>query len=58
MTLLDTDPDAGLAPLEFLVRKNLNAKSAAEREQILQNPGFGTHFTDHMVDVCWSVGGG
>ena len=58
MTLLDTDPDSGLAPLEFAVTKNLAAKSAAERERILQNPGFGTHFTDHMVDVCWSVGGG
>ncbi|WP_159498476.1 branched-chain amino acid aminotransferase [Microbacterium sp. 18062] len=58
MTLLDTDPDAGLEPLEFAVTKNLTARSAAEREQILQSPGFGTHFTDHMVDICWSVRGG
>ena len=58
MTLLDTDPDSGLAPLEFAVTKNLAAAPRATREQILQKPGFGTHFTDHMVDICWSVGGG
>ncbi len=58
MTLLDTDPDAGLAPLQFQVMRNLQAKTDAEREAILANPGFGQHFTDHMVDVCWSVGGG
>jgi len=58
MTLLDNDPDTGLAPLEFAVTKNLAAKSPAQRDEILANPGFGTHFTDHMVDICWSVGGG
>ncbi|HLT68067.1 MAG TPA: branched-chain amino acid aminotransferase [Microbacterium sp.] len=44
--------------LQFLVRKNLAAKSPAEREQLLQNPGFGSVFTDHMVDLCWSEKGG
>src|SRR5690349_11334591 len=58
MTLIDTDPDTGLAPLEFAVTKNLAAKSPAQRDEILQNPGFGTSFTDHMVDICWSVNGG
>jgi branched-chain amino acid aminotransferase len=58
MTLLDTDPDQGLAPLEFAVTRNLAARGAAEREQILENPGFGTAFTDHMVDICWSMRGG
>jgi branched-chain amino acid aminotransferase len=57
MTLLD-DPDTGLAPLEFAVTKNLAAKSRAERDAILASPGFGQKFTDHMVDICWSVGGG
>ncbi|MER7797590.1 branched-chain amino acid aminotransferase [Microbacterium sp. NPDC096154] len=55
-TLAQTD--AALAPLEFAVTKNLAAKSPAEREQILANPGFGTHFTDHTVDICWSSKGG
>ncbi|WP_322412013.1 branched-chain amino acid aminotransferase [Microbacterium invictum] len=58
MTLIDSDPDTGLAPLKFAVAKNLAAKTPAERDAILANPGFGTHFTDHMVDICWSVGGG
>jgi branched-chain amino acid aminotransferase len=58
MTLLDSDPDTGLAPLEFAVTRNLAAKSPAQREAILVDPGFGTNFTDHMVDICWSMGGG
>ena len=57
MTLLDS-ADTDLAPLEFAVTRNLAAKSAAQREEILANPGFGTSFTDHMVDICWSAGGG
>ncbi|MET9494871.1 branched-chain amino acid aminotransferase [Streptomyces sp. NPDC006552] len=32
--------------------------SAAEREAILANPGFGRHFTDHMVTVRWTEGRG
>ncbi|HYP72595.1 MAG TPA: branched-chain amino acid aminotransferase, partial [Microbacterium sp.] len=55
---LTYDPDAGLAPLEFTVTKNLAAKSAQERTALLVDPQFGTTFTDHMVDVCWSVRGG
>ncbi|QRY40905.1 branched-chain amino acid aminotransferase [Microbacterium hominis] len=55
---LTYEPDAGLAPLEFAVTRNLAAKSAAERELLLADPAFGTTFTDHMVDICWSVRGG
>ena len=58
MTLIDSDPDTGLAPLEFAVTRNLAAKSPSQRDAILVDPGFGTNFTDHMVDVCWSVRGG
>ncbi len=57
MTLLDT-PDADLAPLEFAVTKNLAATSPAQRAELLREPAFGTTFTDHMVDICWSVRGG
>ncbi|GAA1528604.1 branched-chain amino acid aminotransferase [Microbacterium ginsengiterrae] len=53
-----TTTETELAPLEFAVTKNLAAKSAAAREEILKNPGFGTVFTDHMVDICWSTRGG
>ena len=31
---------------------------AAEREAILADPGFGRHFTDHMVTVRWTEGRG
>jgi branched-chain amino acid aminotransferase len=31
---------------------------AAERERILASPGFGRHFTDHMVTVKWAEGRG
>ncbi|GHE83198.1 putative branched-chain-amino-acid aminotransferase [Streptomyces longispororuber] len=31
---------------------------AAEREAVLANPGFGRHFTDHMVTICWTEGRG
>lgn len=32
--------------------------SDAEREQILAAPGFGRHFTDHMVTIKWTEGRG
>lgn len=44
--------------LEFHRHLNLQSKSSAERDAILANPGFGDHFTDHMVDICWSEKGG
>ena len=49
-----------LAPqtLQFLRSSNQNALPDAEREAILADPGFGKHFTDHMVDICWSAKGG
>ncbi|MFE9614085.1 branched-chain amino acid aminotransferase [Streptomyces sp. NPDC006012] len=31
---------------------------AAERAAILANPGFGRHFTDHMVTIRWTEGRG
>ncbi|WP_394279891.1 branched-chain amino acid aminotransferase [Microbacterium sp.] len=56
MTL--TDPHTAPSPLSFSVTKNLAAATPAAREEILANPGFGVNFTDHMVDICWSRGGG
>jgi branched-chain amino acid aminotransferase len=44
--------------LAWQVTRNDSAKSADERAEILANPGFGTSFTDHMVDICWSEKGG
>lgn len=56
MTLIDSDATA--TPLDFAVTKNLAAVSAAQREELLRDPAFGTTFTDHMVDICWSSRGG
>ena len=53
-----TDTATGLAPLEFSVTRNLAARSDAQREELLKDPGFGTVFTDHTVDICWSEKGG
>ncbi|WP_323958687.1 branched-chain amino acid aminotransferase [Arthrobacter sp. JZ12] len=41
--------------LEFAQYPSANPKSQAEREAILENPGFGNHFTDHTVVVDYSV---
>ena len=48
-----------LAPrtLEFTVTLNESARDAAEHADIIAEPGFGKHFTDHMVDICWSARG-
>ncbi|QAY73706.1 branched-chain amino acid aminotransferase [Agromyces protaetiae] len=46
------------AGLVWQVSRNDAAKSDADRDAILAAPGFGQHFTDHMVDVCWSEKGG
>jgi branched-chain amino acid aminotransferase len=56
MTLIDIETQ--LPPLDFAVTRNLAAASPAQREEVLRDPVFGTKFTDHMVDICWSVGGG
>ncbi|MFF8816369.1 branched-chain amino acid aminotransferase [Leucobacter sp. NPDC015123] len=31
---------------------------AAERDAILANPGFGDHFTDHMISIIWTKDAG
>ena len=32
--------------------------ATSERAEILANPGFGVHFTDHMARATWTKGGG
>jgi branched-chain amino acid aminotransferase len=39
-------------------RSSGDTRSAAERERILADPGFGRHFTDHMVRAEWTVDAG
>jgi branched-chain amino acid aminotransferase len=52
---LQTPSEAGLT---WAITRNDAAKSDDDRESILADPGFGNHFTDHMVDLCWSEKGG
>ncbi|MFJ3925900.1 branched-chain amino acid aminotransferase [Streptomyces sp. NPDC090022] len=40
------------------LKPSSNPLSDAEREAILASPGFGRHFTDHMVTVKWTEGRG
>jgi branched-chain amino acid aminotransferase len=44
--------------LTYAVTRNENPVSAEARAEILADPGFGQHFADHMVDICWSERGG
>ena len=44
--------------IEFDLKPTAHPTPAAEREAVLANPGFGRHFTDHMVTIRWSQGRG
>lgn len=39
--------------MEFKVVKNANPTADATRTEIISNPTFGTHFTDHQVVIVW-----
>jgi branched-chain amino acid aminotransferase len=41
--------------VDFEIRPSQNRVPAAEREQILADPGFGKAFTDHMITLRWST---
>ncbi|RFA22709.1 branched-chain amino acid aminotransferase [Subtercola boreus] len=45
-------------PLSFALTPSTDARAEAEREAILADPGFGKHFTDHMVSIEWTLDGG
>ncbi|MFC7402698.1 branched-chain amino acid aminotransferase [Citricoccus sp. GCM10030269] len=42
--------------LEFAVHSHPSPASEATRQEILEDPGFGQHFTDHMVSIDWTRG--
>ena len=46
------------AELTFATTLREDPTSETERERILADPGFGTHFTDHMVTAMWTKGEG
>ncbi|MEO6828079.1 MAG: branched-chain amino acid aminotransferase [Microbacteriaceae bacterium] len=45
-------------PLSFQVTPSSAVRAEAEREAILADPGFGKHFTDHMVSIDWTAEAG
>lgn len=42
-------------PLAFDTTPSAARRAAADRDAILADPGFGNHFTDHMVSIQWSA---
>ena len=40
--------------LDYTITRNDTPTSAEELSDILANPGFGKHFTDHMVTIDWT----
>jgi branched-chain amino acid aminotransferase len=44
--------------VDFEVRPCVAPVPEAEREEMLRSPGFGQVFTDHMITLRWSAGGG
>ena len=44
--------------MEFSVTRNPNPVPDLERDALIENPTFGTHFTDHQVVVVWEEGKG
>ena len=44
--------------MDISIKPNPACASKEKREQILAAPGFGKHFSDHMVSAIWSQGRG
>ncbi|MCK6083520.1 branched-chain amino acid aminotransferase [Corynebacterium kefirresidentii] len=40
--------------LDYTITRTDNPTSAEELSEVLANPGFGKHFTDHMVTIDWT----
>ena len=40
----------------FDIQRSEHPRTAAERTAILENPGFGRYFTDHMVVIDYEAG--
>lgn len=53
-----TTMESGTALWPIALRPSEHATPADEREAILADPGFGRHFTDHMVRASWTVADG
>jgi branched-chain amino acid aminotransferase len=45
-------------PLTYAITKNPNPTPAARKAEILEAPGFGKYFTDHMAQITWTAEAG
>ncbi|HSE55725.1 MAG TPA: branched-chain amino acid aminotransferase [Nocardioidaceae bacterium] len=45
---------SGSQRVDFAVHPSASPVPAERRDAVLANPGFGRHFTDHMVTVTWT----
>ena len=50
-----SDANTSSTALKFRSTASSTARILAEREAILANPGFGKHFTDHMIAIDWTA---
>ncbi|HIW96625.1 MAG TPA: branched-chain amino acid aminotransferase [Candidatus Corynebacterium gallistercoris] len=48
---MNTEP---ATPENFQVEQSAHALDDAQVQELLANPGFGNHFTDHMVAIDWT----
>ncbi|MCU0283647.1 MAG: branched-chain amino acid aminotransferase [Candidatus Nanopelagicales bacterium] len=55
---IDLYPVTDRAAAKVADRTSGTTRAAAERAAILADPGFGRHFTDHMVRADWTAGAG
>lgn len=55
---VDLYPVTGRTTAPTADRRSGGLRSVVERQLILADPGFGQHFTDHMVRADWSAAGG
>ena len=49
---------ADMTGLQFEQYLTITPTTPARRGAILADPGFGKHFTDHMISVTWTPGAG
>ena len=51
----DSQAQQNASLVEFTVTRNENPTTEERIAEILSAPGFGNHFTDHMVAIDWTV---
>jgi branched-chain amino acid aminotransferase len=47
-----------MSVLQYAEHRNASPVPAGRRAEILADPGFGKHFTDHLITVTWTPGEG